>query len=108
MQERNADACRAYLFRIVRNAYIDLLRRNHPTPLAELPYEEGQWDDLSSADAQDILAALPNNIRVVVHLKGIEGKNSTEIGEILGIPDATVRTRLRAAKLYLQKRRDDK
>ncbi|NLO84916.1 MAG: sigma-70 family RNA polymerase sigma factor [Clostridiales bacterium] len=107
LQERNEDACRAYLFTIVRNTYIDQLRRNHPQPIAELPYHEGQWDDLSGADVEDILASLPNNIREVVHLKGVEGKNSTEIGDILGIPAATVRTRLRAAKLYLQKRREN-
>lgn len=37
MRERGADACRAYLFKVVHNAYIDRLRKRRP----ELPAEQG-------------------------------------------------------------------
>ena len=61
----------------------------------------------SIGDVEELLSALPQGIRAVVRLKGVEGLNSTEIAEALQIPAATVRTRLRAARLYLKKRREN-
>lgn len=107
IRERGADACRAYLFKVVHNAYIDRLRKRRPELPAEQAPDDGCWDDLSGPDVEELLSALPQGIRAVVRLKGVEGLNSTEIAEALQIPAATVRTRLRAARLYLKKRREN-
>ena len=51
-----------------------------------------------------VVAALPEELRRVLALAGLEGLNSREIAEVMGIPEGTVRTRLqRARQLVKQK-----
>ena len=51
-----------------------------------------------------LVDALPEELRQVLALSGIEGLNSREIAEVAGIPEGTVRTRLqRARQLVKQK-----
>lgn len=107
MQERGEDACRGYLFRVVRNAYIDRMRKLGPETPADCAPEESRWDDLSGPDAEALLQSLPLSIRQTVALKCEENLNCAELALRLGIPAATVRTRLRAARLYLKKRREE-
>lgn len=48
--------------------------------------------------------ALPEPFRVVFILRAIEGREAEAIAADLGVPDATVRTRYRRARLILQQR----
>lgn len=98
----------AYLVKTVKNLYIDHLRRNRRESLpGELP-EPGMEADFSGLHVREMLELLPDNLREVVRLRHIEGYHSGEIAERMGIPPATVRTRLRAAMLMMRKREESK
>lgn len=95
---------RAYMFRTVRNAFIDMRRRRTAERLKEpLQEDESVWDDVSGIYVEEMLGRLPPALRQCMRLRYVEGENSTQIAQRLGIPAATVRTRLRAAVLILRK-----
>ena len=97
----NGDAVNGYLFRTVRNAWIDEVRKRALESPGDPPVEEGRWDDLTGPEAEAMLAALPETLRHTARLRA-KGLRGEEIARAMGIPAATVRTRLRAARLYLQ------
>lgn len=72
--------------------------------LAVLGGDPGASDAAASLDLRAAVNALPPELRVVVALRHYAGMDATEIGAALGIPPATVRTRLRRALLALRER----
>ncbi len=63
---------------------------------------------LADSDEQALLGCwieeLPEELRHTLRLAAVEGLNSREAGEVLGIPEATVRTRLHRARALLHER----
>jgi RNA polymerase sigma-70 factor (ECF subfamily) len=51
-----------------------------------------------------LIDALPEDLRVVLVLSSNDELNSREIGEVLGIPEGTVRTRLQRARQILHQK----
>jgi RNA polymerase sigma-70 factor (ECF subfamily) len=51
---------------------------------------------------QHALAALPQHQRLIVELSDIDGRSSTEIGEMLDLPRGTVRWHLHQARKALR------
>ena len=94
---------RAYVLRMASNACKDLLKspwRKRTCGLdtvLEVPAPE--------AEEGSVLAAvneLPANYRAVIYLFYYEGYQASEIGNILGIPTATVHTRLARGRARLK------
>ena len=54
------------------------------------------------AEMEACLVALPEDFRVPLVLKDIVGMRLGEVGEVLGIPEATVKTRVHRARLKLR------
>lgn len=86
-------------------------RRNEPldsSPRDSLPslYANAP-DDADALDLRQAVVALPDELRRVVALRFYAGMNSTEIGDVLDMPAATVRTRLRRALELLRERLAD-
>ena len=54
------------------------------------------------AEVWDAVAHLPEKLRTAVHLYYAEGYSTEEIAALLGVPAATVRTRLRRARMKLK------
>lgn len=102
LEDLNESQVRGYLFRTVRNAWIDLVRKRAPESLGDAPADEGRWDDLSTPEAEALLRALPDGIRQAARLRA-QGMSGADIAQALGVPAATVRTRLRAAQALAQK-----
>jgi RNA polymerase sigma-70 factor (ECF subfamily) len=113
---------RAWLFRILRNAYIDGRRRARTTPVADgdaddEPADRGAYaqeplrgdieiDALRGVVAETIeraLAALSPDARAVV-LLDLDGFTETEVAEVLGCPIGTVKSRLARARHSLRRR----
>lgn len=116
---------KAWLFTVAANAHRDLLRKRRVRRLFLLERTRGM--DAGSADADpgwdvpghpgrdgavrsDVrlclrraLARLPGRERRVFVLKDVEGFKHGEIGRMLGIPEATVRTLLHRAVGRLRK-----
>jgi RNA polymerase sigma-70 factor (ECF subfamily) len=95
-------AMRAWLYAAARNAVVDSKRRS--IRLRRLPDgDESLFADTRLPDpagkltAEALLERLPHDLGAVVRMKYYGGMNSGEIGSALGIPPATVRTRLRKA-----------
>ena len=122
---REPEAFRAWLYRTVRNACLlgRRKRAHEPDYLVSLDEPAGenegrdhQVDAVDPArDPEDqainsslrgrlrqSLAAIPRTYRVVVVLREIEGLSTREVAEVLGIPEANVKTRLHRARLLLR------
>jgi RNA polymerase sigma-70 factor (ECF subfamily) len=107
---------KAWLFRIVRNAYLDGRRRERRNPVSfsnedEQPDAPEVWlrgdieiDRLRGLVARDIesaLSRLSDDARAVV-LLDLEGFTETEIASVMDIPIGTVKSRLARARAVLR------
>ncbi len=94
---------RAYILRMAANACKDLLKspwRRRTCGLeacAEVPAPEASDGSLLAA-----VNALPPHYRAVIYLYYYEGYQAAEIGAILGVPTATVHTRLARGRAKLK------
>lgn len=94
---------KAYIMRMTANACKDILK----SPWRRKTCGLEVLADIPAPDAEDgsILAAvnaLPTRYRSVIYLYYYEGYQASEIGEILGIPTATVHTRLARGRKKLK------
>lgn len=111
-QFRQASSFRTYLFAIARNLLYDELRKARRSPEA-LDFSQVSLRDLGTSPSLaaarnerkgallDALAELPLEFQLVVELTYWEGLNATEVGEVLGVPSNTVRSRLSRARRSL-------
>lgn len=92
-------AMKAWLYAAARNALIDMKRKEARTVCVEEPSgaEEMEIDPGDRILAQELMNRLPQNLKLPVYLKYYQDYNSAEIGRIMNLPAATVRTRLRTA-----------
>lgn len=100
----DGDHLRAWLLRCTVNRCHDLHRfrlRRPVLALADLP-ETAAEPDSGTAELWDAVARLPEKLRIPIHLYYAEGYSTEEIAGLLDIPAATVRTRLRRARLKLK------
>ena len=94
---------RAYILRMAANACKDLLKspwRRRTCDLeasAQVPAPETSDGSLLAAVNQ-----LPAHYRSVIYLFYYEGYQASEIGEILGVPTATIHTRLARGRARLR------
>lgn len=99
----SAEHERAYVLRMAANACKDLLKspwRKRTCGLdtvLEVPAPEAEESGVLSAVNQ-----LPSNYRAVIYLFYYEGYQAAEIGKILGVPTATVHTRLARGRARLK------
>lgn len=115
----------SWLYRIVTNLYIDMLRRRPKARIESLdaPLVTAKGDAVArevpdesadpegtvlnaqlDADIQRALGALSVDLRMVVVLSDVEGQSYEEISEALRIPVGTVKSRLHRARRLLQTR----
>ena len=98
-----ADHERAYILRMAANACKDLLKspwRKRTCGLeacTEVPAPEPEDGSLLAA-----VNDLPAHYRTVIYLYYYEGYQAAEIGKILGVPTATVHTRLARGRAKLR------
>ena len=104
---RNMREERAFLARSCWRAALDLLSRRGTVHVeaddSTVPGYENtpERDALRNADGERLHAlidALPLKLREALLLSGFEELNSREIAMVLGIPEGTVRTRLKRAR----------
>ncbi|HZK50441.1 MAG TPA: sigma-70 family RNA polymerase sigma factor [Actinomycetota bacterium] len=117
---------KAWLFRILTNAYINTYRKrqrepqkvsadeveefdlyqelkNHDTQFEATP-ESIVLDSLVDSDIIDAIEDLPEQFRLAVVLSDIEGFSYAEMAEIMDVPMGTVMSRLHRGRKALQKR----
>lgn len=108
---------KAWLFRILRNAFIDRRRRSRreadyvedleaEREPAETSMGELQLDQIRALVAEDVCAAvhgLPESFRTVI-LLDVEGMTEAEVASVLGCATGTVKSRLSRARAVLRDR----
>lgn len=92
-------AVRAWLYAAARNALVDMKRKEaRVTAVEKLPEtEDPQPDPTDRLLVKAMLDRLNPELRIPVYLRYYQGLTSMEIGRIMSLPPATVRTRLRTA-----------
>jgi len=117
---------KAWLFRILTNAYINVYRKRQREPqkvsqddveefdlYQELKDHDPQFsatpetivlDSLVDSDIIEAIDALPEQFRLAVILSDIEGFTYAEMAEIMDVPLGTVMSRLHRGRKALQKR----
>ncbi len=117
-------ALEGWLYRIVTNLFIDLLRRRpkarvqsldepiatsegavareRPDPTADV--ERIVMDKMIDRRVQDALLSLREDLRMVIVLADIEGYPYEEIAEMTGVPIGTIKSRLHRARRALRDR----
>ena len=96
---------RAWLYQVLKNLYLDQRRaRLRMDKLVSLLAELGLDRDTASPHPAiaSILHLIPGQYREVLEKRHILGMTSAEIGRELGIPAATVRSRLRLAARWMR------
>ena len=117
---------KAWLFRIMTNAYINTYRKkqrepqkvstdeiedfdlyqelkNHDNQFAQTP-ESLVLDELVDTDILQAIEGLPDQFRLAVVLSDMEGFSYAEMAEIMDVPMGTVMSRLHRGRKALQKR----
>jgi RNA polymerase sigma-70 factor (ECF subfamily) len=93
---------KAWLYRALKNRFIDHRRAEQRSRL--LVEQIARMNSLSTpaAFSQDVFAQAPAQYRELLHLRYVLEMTSEEIGLKLGVPAATVRSRLRLAIKWLR------
>ena len=102
----------AWMTRVLRNRFVDRCRRlktrGTQTPIEDVPVAsvvaepESWWQRLGADDIRARLDALPPEQRAAFELFAFHGASYQEIAERLGIPKATVGTRILRARTRLK------
>lgn len=100
-----------WLFRILRNAFIDMVRRKRTAGIEvdvfempeSLPTDPGPGIEarLMLQSVEAAMQHLPEEQREILHLVCVEELSYAEAAEVLGIPKGTVMSRLARARLAL-------
>jgi RNA polymerase sigma-70 factor (ECF subfamily) len=117
---RERAAARAWLISITINVCRDWLRGrfgarrrltesltgagDEPRPIAQVDADPGASDYAAALDLRHAITTLDDDLRIIVALRYYAGMDSTTIGAALGMPAATIRTRLRRALSQLRER----
>jgi len=115
--------CKAWLFRILKNSFINDYRKQTKEPnkvdyedvqnfyeniksdeVESRHYELDAFSNLLDDDVSKAITELPEDFRTVIILNDIEGFTYEEIADFVDIPVGTVRSRLHRARkmLYVQ------
>lgn len=100
---------RAWMTQVMKNLFIDRVRRKQtrdrvdPTELEVAPPDEPSWwMTLDAGDVRAAVARLPDELRETFDRFALRGESYQSISEALGIPKATVGTRVLRARRRLK------
>ena len=97
-----AGRMKAWLIRTTLNRCTDLHRFRLRRPVLPLDEALACPVDEEAAELWEAVGVLPEKLRTAVHLYYAEGYQAEEIAAMLGVPAATIRTRLRRAREKLK------
>jgi RNA polymerase sigma-70 factor (ECF subfamily) len=102
--------CKAWLFKILKNTFINRIRKANREKVINFDFQTPQIQDIDDGLAkivQKALNKLPEEFRMAVILCDIEGFSYQEIAEVLECPVGTVRSRINRARRFLSEELKD-
>jgi RNA polymerase sigma-70 factor (ECF subfamily) len=113
-----------WLYRIASNASLMRLRKKKPDPISvdeplildageSVPRQLIDWSNLPEEELlsnesrqvmDEAISELPEPLRIVFILRDLEGLSTAETGDVLGLSEGAVKTRLHRARLWLRER----
>lgn len=95
--------CRSWLYRTIKNLYIDRLRHTYwETMMDKLPEQHDRPAEMNVVEWEMLLSNLPDLEGVIFTLRYMEGYNSSQIGQMLSLPSGTVRYKLSSARKHIK------
>ena len=110
LERLNPHQQKAWLYKTLRNRFLDSerARRRRQNLLLHLAWEAKEATYMARAlDLTEVLEQIPERYREVLERQHLLGMTSEEIGRKLGVPAATVRSRLRLARKWLRAHRSE-
>jgi RNA polymerase sigma-70 factor, ECF subfamily len=112
-QMKDPTRARGWLLAIVTNTFLDALRRrrarpgevaldNDPPEPEPEPGEQAVWAELDLDDVRAAVSYLPDDVRDTYRMFALDGRDYTHIAQALGVPKATVGTRILRARKRLR------
>lgn len=94
---------RAWLYRVVKNLYVDRTRRNSLEFTVEtIPESADESSDISELEWEQLLEALPDIEGVLFAMRYLQGYNSEQLSQIFHMPSGTIRSKLSSARKHLK------
>ncbi|MBU6391169.1 MAG: sigma-70 family RNA polymerase sigma factor [Planctomycetota bacterium] len=121
---KEIDNTKAWLFKILMNAFINQYRKDKREPslvdfdniesfhesikeevfISPIIENEAEFDELLDADVKKALEELPDDFRLVILLSTVEGFSYKEISKMLECPIGTVMSRIYRGRKLLRER----
>lgn len=97
------EQCRAWLYRTVKNLYVDTIRQSRRECVVEtIPEQVAEAPEITEVEWQELIAALPEEEGLLFTMRYLQGYNSKQLGEFFDMPPGTVRSKLSSARKHLR------
>lgn len=94
---------RAWLYRTIKNIYVDRIRHTARETVVEImPEKMIEPVELKELEWQQLLNILPEDEQLLFTMRYLQGYNSKQLGEIFQMPPGTVRSKLSSARKHLK------
>ena len=94
---------RAWFYRTMKNIFIDTMRKRKNEYLTDEVSEGISFDIYSEKEIMCLINSMDKLEGKILVLRHVEGFSSKQIGEMLGLPPGTVRSKLQDARRHLRK-----
>lgn len=94
---------RAWLYRVIKNLYIDRTRRgSYEVVVDTIPELADESDAVTNLEWEHLLESLPDIEGVLFTMRYLQGYNSEQLSQIFQIPSGTIRSKLSSARKHLK------
>jgi len=103
LEKLNPAQCRSWLYKTARNLFYDHVRRvSLGAEKEQAVIDKTEDSGFEEAEIYMLLSRLPNELGTLFYQRYFEGYTSTELGEMYGLPPATIRWKLTNARKTLK------